>query len=152
MDKTPQCNIHIFLLFLGFVIKHCIVFEIFLQFSLPLSYTKLKLGKKFWIQASSFVCGVRGGVGPVWIGKRSRNAKVSQNFCQWLYLVGKIVQRADGLIGCWLRPWLVKRAILWNIKVCVVVFKVRVQDIAETSLEGKKAPFKESIFVRIYLR
>ena len=24
-------------------------------------YTKLKLGKKFWIQASNIVCGVRGG-------------------------------------------------------------------------------------------
>ena len=31
--------------------------------------------KKFWIHASSIDCGVRGGVGPVWIGKRPRNAK-----------------------------------------------------------------------------
>ena len=45
MDKTPQYNIHIFLSFLGSVIKHCIVFEISLKFSLPLPYTKLKLGK-----------------------------------------------------------------------------------------------------------
>ena len=42
------CNIHIFLSFLGSLLKQCIVFEIFLQFSLPpppTPYTKLKLGK-----------------------------------------------------------------------------------------------------------
>ena len=78
------CNIHIFLLFFGSLFKQCSVFEIFLQFSLPPSYTKLKLGKKFWIHASKIVCGVRGGVGPVWIGKRPRNVKVSQDFCPWL--------------------------------------------------------------------
>ena len=132
---------------------HC--FRNFLAVLSPFALYKVETRKKFWTHASNFVCGVKGGVGPVWIGKRSRNAKVSQNFCQWLYLVGKIVQRADRLISCWLRPWLVwlvKRAILWNINVCVVVFKVRVQNIAETSLEGKKARFIESIFVRVYLR
>ena len=44
LDKSP-CNMHIFLSFLGSVFKQCIIFEIFLQFSLPLPYTKLKLGK-----------------------------------------------------------------------------------------------------------
>ena len=39
------CNIHIFLSFLGSLLKQCILFEIFLQFSLPPLYTKLKLGK-----------------------------------------------------------------------------------------------------------
>ena len=39
------CNIHIFLLFLGSLLKQCSVFEIFLQSSLPPPYTKLKLGK-----------------------------------------------------------------------------------------------------------
>ena len=39
------CNIHIFLSFLGSLLKQCILFEIFLQFSLPPPYTKLKLGK-----------------------------------------------------------------------------------------------------------
>ena len=34
-----------FLLFLGSLLKQCSVFEIFLQFSLPPPYTKLKLGK-----------------------------------------------------------------------------------------------------------
>ena len=39
------CNIHIFLSFLGSLLKQRIVFEIFLQFSLPPPYRKLKLGK-----------------------------------------------------------------------------------------------------------
>ena len=39
------CNIHIFLSFLGSLLKQCILFEIFLQFSLPPPDTKLKLGK-----------------------------------------------------------------------------------------------------------
>ena len=39
------CNIPIFLLFLGSLLKWYIIFEIFLQFSLPLPYTKLKLRK-----------------------------------------------------------------------------------------------------------
>ena len=54
-----------FLLFLGSILKQGSVFEMFLQFSLPPPYTKLKLGKKFWIHASNIVCGVRRGVGPV---------------------------------------------------------------------------------------
>ena len=39
------CNIHIFLSFLGSILKQCIIFKIFLPFSLPPPYTKLKLGK-----------------------------------------------------------------------------------------------------------
>ena len=38
----------------------------------------------FWYITSNVVCGVRGGVGLVWIGKHPRNAKVSQDFCPWL--------------------------------------------------------------------
>ena len=38
-------NMHIFLSFLGSLLKQCIIFEIFLHFSLPPPYTKLKLGK-----------------------------------------------------------------------------------------------------------
>ena len=38
-------NMHIFLSFLGSLLKQCIIFEMFLQFSLPPPYTKLKLGK-----------------------------------------------------------------------------------------------------------
>ena len=39
------CNIHIFLAFLSSPLKQCILFEIFLQFSLPPPYKNLKLGK-----------------------------------------------------------------------------------------------------------
>ena len=39
------CNIHIFLSFLGSLLKQSILFEIFLQFSLPPPFTKLTLGK-----------------------------------------------------------------------------------------------------------
>ena len=39
------CHIHIFLSFLGSLIKQCKLFEIFLQFSLPPPYTMLKLGQ-----------------------------------------------------------------------------------------------------------
>ena len=38
-------NIHFFLWFLGSLLKQCIIFEMFLQFSVPPPYTKLKLGK-----------------------------------------------------------------------------------------------------------
>ena len=86
LDKSPwdsHCNIHMFLSFLVSLLKRCILFENFSQFSLPSPYTKSKLEKKFWIYASNIVCGERGGggVGPVWIGKRPRKAKVSQDFC-----------------------------------------------------------------------
>ena len=33
-----------------------------------------KLGNKFWKHASNVLCGVRGGEGYVWIGKRPRNS------------------------------------------------------------------------------
>ena len=39
------CNIHIFLSFLGSLLKQCFLFEIFLHFSLPPPYKKLKRGK-----------------------------------------------------------------------------------------------------------
>ena len=43
-------------------------FRTFLQFSLPPPYTKLKLGKNARHTRPTIVCGVRGGVGSVWIG------------------------------------------------------------------------------------
>ena len=39
------CNMRISLSFLRTPLKQCIIFEIFLHFSLPPPYTKLKLGK-----------------------------------------------------------------------------------------------------------
>ena len=36
------CNIHIFLSFLGSLLKHCILFEIFLHFSLPPVHSDFK--------------------------------------------------------------------------------------------------------------
>ena len=56
LDKSPWDSTAIFiffLLFLGSLLKQCSVFEILLQFTLPPPYTKLKLGKKFWIHASN---------------------------------------------------------------------------------------------------
>ena len=51
-------------MFLGTLMKQCILFEIFLQFSLPQHYSAtLKLEKKFWILVSNVVCGVGEGVG-----------------------------------------------------------------------------------------
>ena len=41
------CNIHIFLSYLGSLLKQCILFKIFSQFSLPPPYTKMKLGKNY---------------------------------------------------------------------------------------------------------
>ena len=81
-SSGQYCIIHIFLSFLGSLTKQCTLFEIFLQFSLPPPYTKVKLGKKCRIHSSNIVCGVRGGVGPVWIGKRPRNAKCPKTFVQ----------------------------------------------------------------------
>ena len=61
MDKSPcdcqQCSIHIFLSFLGSLLRKCILFEIFLQFSLPPPYTKLKLRKNSF--QNHFVGGYR---------------------------------------------------------------------------------------------
>ena len=57
LDKSPWDSTAIFIFFcyfsVLFFLKQCSVFEILLQFSLPPPYTKLKLGKKFWIHASN---------------------------------------------------------------------------------------------------
>ena len=77
-------NVHIFLSFLGSLLNQCILFEIFLRFFLPPTLYKVETWKKIWIHASNIVCGVRGGVGPVWTGNRPRNARVFQDFPPWL--------------------------------------------------------------------
>ena len=73
------CNIHIFLSFLDSLLKQCI-FSKFSRSSPSPTLYKVETLKKFWIHMSNIVCGVRGGAGPVWIGKRPRNTKVFQTF------------------------------------------------------------------------
>ena len=57
------CNIHIFLSFLGSLIKKVILFKIIFQFFLPPTLYKVETWKKFCICASNIVCGVREGLG-----------------------------------------------------------------------------------------
>ena len=59
-----------------FPLKTVQPFRKFLAVLPPPTLYKVETRKKFWIHASNIVCGVRGGVGPVWIGKRPRNATV----------------------------------------------------------------------------
>ena len=68
----------------GLPLKTMHPFQDFLAVLPPTTLYKVETRKKFWINACNIVCGVRGGVGPVWIGKRPRKAKVSQDFCPWL--------------------------------------------------------------------
>ena len=41
---------------------------------------KVETRKKFWIHTSNIVCGVRAGVGPVWIGKHPEMQKCPKTF------------------------------------------------------------------------
>ena len=86
LDKSPwdSTAIFIFSVISRFPLKTVQRFRNFLAVLPPPTLYKVETRKKFWIHASNIVCGVRGGVGPVWIGKRPRNAKVSQDFCPWL--------------------------------------------------------------------
>ena len=84
-SSGQYCDIHIFLSFVGSLLKQCILFEIFLQFSPPPpTLYKVETWNKFRIHVSDIACGVRRGVGPVWIGKHHRKAKVSRDFGPWL--------------------------------------------------------------------
>ena len=67
-------------------------FRNFLAVLPPPTLYKIETQKKFWILASNIVCGVRGGVRPVWIKKHPRNAKVSQDVCLWLFVVCLVVR------------------------------------------------------------
>ena len=68
-----------------FPLKTVHPFRSFLAVLPPPTLYKVETRNKFRIHASNIVCWVRGGVGPVWIGKRPRKAKVSgQDFCPWL--------------------------------------------------------------------
>ena len=56
------CNIHIFLSFLGSLLKQCIIFEFVFAVLPPPTLYKVETRKNFWIHASNIVCGVRAGV------------------------------------------------------------------------------------------
>ena len=80
-SSGQYCIIHIFLSFLGSLIKQCTLFEFFLQFSLPPPYTKLKLGKKM---QDTLVQHCLRGEGRGWTcvnWKTSQKCKVPQDFC-----------------------------------------------------------------------
>ena len=57
-------NIHIFLSFLGSLLKQCILPSILVVLAPPTLY-KVETRKKLWIHASNILCGVRGRFGPV---------------------------------------------------------------------------------------
>ena len=64
-----------FSVILGSLIKqHCILFGNFLAVVPPITLYNVESWKKFLIHASNIICGVRGGAGPVLIGKCPRNA------------------------------------------------------------------------------
>ena len=83
------CNNHIFLSFLGSLLKQWIIFEIFLPFSLPPPYTKLKLGKNSgYTRPTLFV-----GWGEGWDLCELENARETQKCpkafvhdCKYFYL------------------------------------------------------------------
>ena len=85
MDKSPRDSTALFIFFSHFSVP--------LQNSAPFSkfscsspsphpIQSWNSEKKCRIHSSNIVCGVRGGVGPVWIGKRPRNAKCPKTFVQ----------------------------------------------------------------------
>ena len=87
------CNIHIFLSFLGSLYTVHPFRNFFAVLPPP-----TQLGKNSgYTRPTLIVCGMRGGVGPVWIGKRPRNAKVSQDFCP--RLSEKEVGRKKGILS-----------------------------------------------------
>ena len=88
-------------------------FRKFLAVLPPPTLYKVETRKKFWIQASNIVCGVRGGVGLVWIGKRPRNENGSQDFCPWLCLHQKL-QSVTPLNWTCIATFLVNNVKLWS--------------------------------------
>ena len=80
MDKSPwDTNIHIVLSFLGCLIKHRIIFEIFLQSSLPPPYRKLKFGTNAYTRPTLFV-GWGEGLALCEL-ENALEMQVSQDFC-----------------------------------------------------------------------
>ena len=71
---------------LGSIVKLCILFEIFLQFSLPQPYTKLKLGKNSGYTRPTLFVGWGEGLGLCELenAPEMQIFKVSGDFCPWL--------------------------------------------------------------------
>ena len=72
MDKSSWDSNAIFVFFCHSRFPHktvCHPFHNYLAVLPPPTLYKVETQKKFWIHASNIVCGVRGGVGPVRIGK-----------------------------------------------------------------------------------
>ena len=74
-----------------------------LQFSLPLPYTKLKLGKNSGYTCPTCSLWGGGGVGHVWFKESPTNTNMLQDFCPWLYLIkaplkGQTRTKRQGLV------------------------------------------------------
>ena len=78
LDKSPWIVLQYsyFSVISRFSLKKVQPFRNFLAVLPPPTPYKVETRKKFWTHTSNIVCGVRGAVGPVWIGKRPRNASV----------------------------------------------------------------------------
>ena len=77
------CNINIFLSFLISLLRQCILFEIFLQFSLTPPYKKLKLGKNSGYTRPTLFVGWGEGMGLCEL-ENAPETQVSRDFCPWL--------------------------------------------------------------------
>ena len=108
------CNTHIFLSFLGFLLKQCISFEFSGSSPSPTLY-KVETRKKFWIHESNIVCGGRGGEGLELyeLENTSETQKCPKNFvhdCSYKVWHFKLVSlwcgRTDGRTVTWLPEFL----------------------------------------------
>ena len=86
LDKSPWDSTAIFIFFLSFLgplLKQCILFEVFLQFSLPPVYTKLKLGNNSGYTRPTLIVGWGEGLDLREL-ENAPEMQVSQDFCPWL--------------------------------------------------------------------
>ena len=61
-----------------------------------------------WYITSNIVCGVKGGVGPVWIGKRPRNAKVIMSFSHCFVIPQMMHSSYKDIKSSWILATLLK--------------------------------------------
>ena len=81
------CNIHIFLSFLGSLLKQCILFKIFLHFSLPPLHPIQSWNLEKILDTCVQHCLWGDHEGSSWTcanWKTPQKCKVSQDFCPWL--------------------------------------------------------------------